>query len=283
MKLPVLPVSSAAVPPLAPSTGLRARGLPERNAAEGAGGGGREEEPASLRGPPPPPPSSAAPTAADLSASAWSSISSPRETRANCSLTDEPLRVSKETPPVGEMPRTAALPPSRMEGSVSTLAEGTTESPPAPPPPPPCCSCCACWAAAWSSERRVGTDGSMKDDERPKSQRATVGVSSSPSPQQMAAEAEGAAAAAAAAAAPEAAAAAAAEPEAAAAAAAAPTPLPSPGSAATPPPADGPSNPRKLGSPVSILFFALGSLGARSSTLASLRSRWMIIGLLPCK
>jgi len=107
MKLPVLPVISAAVPPLAPSTGLRARERPARKAAEGSGGGGLrgradEAETEEEKGPAP---SSAAPTAADRPAKAWSSISSPRETRANCSLTDDPLRVSSETPPVGEMPR----------------------------------------------------------------------------------------------------------------------------------------------------------------------------------
>ena len=110
MKLPVLPVISADVPPFAPRTGLRARERPARKAAEGAGGGGFRERAAAAEAEAEAEAeegafsSSAAPTAADLSAKAWSSISSPRDTRANCSRTEEPLRVSSETPPVGDTP-----------------------------------------------------------------------------------------------------------------------------------------------------------------------------------
>jgi len=116
----------------------------------------------------------------------------------------------------------------------------------------------------------------MKEEESPKSQRATVGVSSSPWPQHAAeraaaAEAAGAAAAAAGTAA-------------APAAPSSPPPPPPPATAATtPPPAESPAAPLTLDSPFSSLFLARGSLGARSSTFASLRSRCTITGLLPCR
>lgn len=106
----------------------------------------------------------------------------------------------------------------------------------------------------------------MKELESPKSQRATVGVSSSPSP-------AGAELGEAPSASP------ATEPD-------AEEPAPTLPLAPPPkrlPPRPDPSPPRELEStfPVSILLLALGSRGALRRTLASFRSLWMTIGLLP--